>query len=150
MNTTTRISKRLFDLKQKQFDAATAVAEKLEQSEEARITLAEKVSVAVNVKKDKSKYSGLTPVNVDPEALLTECAPQRAPLSAKSGRPPPKEPDIMQFFSEAFEEEMANFDFAVLGEEEPLPCPSPPPLSHAFDLYNHIKCWQPLARDSSR
>ena len=147
MNSTARISKQLFDLKERQFDAAAAVAEELEQSEMKRLALAEKVSLSVNVRKEETKYSGLIPVNVEEEALLRKCAPSRAPLSSTvDKRPASIDPDIMEFFSDTFVEETAGLDFDIFDQVEAPVGPSPAPLSHTFGLYSHMQMWQPTGK----
>lgn len=143
MNSTKRVSRKLLALQQEQFDAVAAIAEELEQSETMRTNLGERVAQAVNVKKGSHIYSDLVSLDVDAEEVLAVSAHPKARSSTnKTNKLLSQEPDIMAFFSEDFETQTAHFDQELFYREEPLPEPSATPLSHVFDLYEHIKCWQ--------
>jgi len=143
MNSTKRVSRKLLALQREQFDAVAAIAEELEQSETTRTNLGERVAQAVNVKKGNHIYSDLVSLDVDAEEVLAECAHPKARSSTnKTNKLLSQEPDIMAFFSEDFETQMAHFDHDLFYREEPLPQPSAAPISHLFDLYEHIQCWQ--------
>ncbi|KAL9963820.1 hypothetical protein ACROYT_G027367 [Oculina patagonica] len=142
INSTKRVSRKLQALQMEQFDAAAAIAEELEQSETARINLGEKVAQAVNVKKGSHIYSDLVSLDVNAKDVLAECAYPKARSSTKTNKPLAQEPDIMAFFSEDFETQTAHFDYDLFYKEDPLPGPSAAPISHVFDLYEHIQCWQ--------
>lgn len=143
MNSTKRVSRKRLALQREQFDAVAAIAEELEQSETTRTNLGERVAQAVNVKKGNHIYSDLVSLDVDAEEVLAECAHPKARSSTnKTNKLLSQEPDIMAFFSEDFETQMAHFDHDLFYREEPLPQPSAAPVSHLFDLYEHIQCWQ--------
>lgn len=142
MNSTKRVSRKLLALQREQFDAAAAIAEELEQSETTRTNLGERVAQVVNVKKGSHIYSDLVSLDVDAEEVLAECAHPKARSIAKTNKLISQEPDIMAFFSEDFETQTAYFDHDLFYREEPLPQPSAAPISHVFDLYEHIQCWQ--------
>ena len=142
MNSTKRVSRKLQALQKEQFDPAAAIVEELEQSETTRINLGEKVAQAVNVKKGSNVFSDLVSLDIDAEEVLAECAYPKARSSTKTIKPLSHEPDIMAFFSEDFETQTAHFDYDLFYKEMPLPEPSAAPISHVFDLYEHIQCWQ--------
>ena len=142
MNSTKRVSRKLQALQREQFDAAAAIAEELEQSETTRTNLGEKVAQAVNVKKGSHIYSELISLDVDAKEVLAECAYPKVRSSTKTNKLLAQEPDIMAFFSEDFETQTAHFDYDLFYKEDPLPEPSAAPISHVFDLYEHIQCWQ--------
>ena len=142
MNSTKRVGRKLLALQREQFDVAAAIAEELEQSETTRTSLGEKVAQAVNVKRGSHIYSDLVSLDVDANDVLTECAHPKARSSTKTNKPPTQEPDIMAFFSEDFATQTAHFDYDLFHKEDPLPEPSAASISHAFDLYEHIQCWQ--------
>lgn len=143
MNSTKRVSRKLLALQQEQFDAVAAIAEELEQSETMRTNLGERVAQAVNVKKGSNIYSDLVSLDVNAEEVLAECAHPKARSSTnKTNKLLSQEPDIMAFFSEDFETQTAHFDQELFQREDPLPEPSAAPISHVFDLYEHIQCWQ--------
>ena len=129
-------------IRNEQFNAAAAIAKELENSVTARADLGEKVAQAVNVKKGINLYSDLVSMDVDTDEILSECAPRKARSAARTSKPLVQEPDIMAFFSEDFESEMASFDFDAFYREDSSPATSNAPISHAFDLYRHIQCWQ--------
>ena len=142
VNSTAIIASTLTLAQQQKFNAASAVKEELKKSEATRMKISEKVAQTVNVKKNKKIYSELVPVDVNQDEILSAHTVARIPRKPKKACDIP-EPDIMDFFSEHFEEETADFDFGVLNDEEPLPKPSPAPMDHAFDLYHHMECWEP-------
>ena len=142
MNSSKRVSRRLLAIQREQFDAAAAIAKELEQSETTRTNLGERVAQAVNVKKGSHIYSDLVSLDVDAEEVLAECAHPKARSSTKTNKVLSLEPDIMAFFSEDFETQNAHFDHDLFFKEEPLPEPSAAPISHVFDLYEHVQCWQ--------
>lgn len=142
MNSTKRVSRKLLALQREKFDAVAAIAEELEQSETTRTNLGERVAQSVNVKKGSQVYSDLVSLDVDAEEVLAECAHPKARSSTKTNKFLSQEPDIMAFFSEDFETQTAHFDNELFYREEPLPQPTAAPISHVFDLYEHIQCWQ--------
>jgi len=142
MNSTKRVSRKLLALQREKFDAVAAIAEELEQSETTRTNLGERVAQSVNVKKGSQVYSDLVSLDVDAEEVLAECAHPKARSSTKTKKFLSQEPDIMAFFSEDFETQTAHFDNELFYREEPLPQPTAAPISHVFDLYEHIQCWQ--------
>lgn len=142
INSTNRISRKLAVLQEEKFDAATAIAEELEQSETARTNLGEKVAQAVNVKKGSHVYCDLVPLNVDDSDVLAEYEHTKTKSTFKTAKSESQELDIMAFFTEDFEIQEAHFDCAEFYIEELLPKPTPASLSHLFDLYQHHQCWQ--------
>ena len=142
MNSTKRVSRKLLALQQEQFDAVAAIADELERSETTRTNLGERVAQAVNVKKGSHIYSNLVSLDVDAEEVLVEGAHLKARSSTKTNKLLSQEPDIMAFFSEDFETQAAHFDHELFYREEPLPEPTSAPISHVFDMYERIQCWQ--------
>lgn len=144
INSSNRICRKLAVLQEEKFDAATAIAEELEQSETARTNLGEKVALAVNVKKGSHVYCDLVPLDVDDNDLLAEYECIKTKSMFKTVKSELQEPDIMAFFAEDFETQVPHFDYAEFYIEEPLPRTIPASFSHLFDLYQHHQCWQEL------
>lgn len=142
MNSTNLVSKKLAALQKEQFDPALAIAEEIEQSETARVIFGEKVAQAVNVKKGSHIYADLIPLDVEAKDVLAECAYPKARSSSKSTKLLIQEPDIMAFFSENFETQMAHLDYDLFYQGDPVNEPSAASISHVFDLHKHIQCWQ--------
>lgn len=139
INSSARISLKLHELQGTKFNPAVAIAEELQNSETARTTLAEKVASAVNVRKDRKKYTDLISLDLVPNDVIYCRTQQRAPFTAKGPKSQDNEPQIMDFFSDDFEEENAKFEFDLLGEEEEIPDIN---YEHAFDLYSRMSCWE--------
>lgn len=144
INSSNRICRKLAVLQEEKFDAATAIAEELEQSETARTNLGEKVALAVNVKKGSHVYCDLVPLDVDDNDLLAEYECIKTKSMFKTVKSELQEPDIMAFFAEDLETQVPHFDYAEFYIEEPLPKTIPASFSHLFDLYQHHQCWQEL------
>lgn len=139
INSSARICSKLHNLQNNKFNPAIAIAEELENSETTRTNFAEKVAQAVNIKRDKNKYTDLISLDVVPRDIIKSHVLQRAPCTAKPGKGPEVEPQIMDFYSEDFEEESAKFEFNGLDEKDELPVVS---YDYAFDLYSHMRCWE--------
>ena len=144
MNSTNQISRKLAVLQEEKFDAAAAIAKELQQSETLRTNLGEKVAQVVNVKKGSCVYSDLVPLHIDDKDVLAEygSGKTRSTGTRKRSKSQSQEPDIMAFFSEEFETQIAHFDYEEFYREEPLAKPTPASPTHVFDLYQHLQCWQ--------
>jgi hypothetical protein len=139
INSSARISTKLHGLQKTKFNPALAIAEQLENSETTRTNFAEKVALAVNIKRDKNKYTDLISLDVVPKDIIGSHAQHRALCTGKTTRVPENEPQVMDFYSEDFEEESAKFDFPGLDKKDGLHTVN---YDHAYDLYSHMRCWE--------
>ncbi|EDO34050.1 predicted protein [Nematostella vectensis] len=144
VNSSARISHKLQMLQECKFNSAIAIAAELEKSETTKTALLERAALGVNVKRDQNKYSDLVPLDLVAEDLIGVHTQQRASFKPREPKVPDNEPQIMDFFSEEFEEETSRCVF-----------PGPEEVDnevdddddgggggHAFDLYRHVQCWE--------
>lgn len=91
------------------------------------------------MRRDQNKYSDLISLDVAPNDIISSHTQPRVPLKGKPTKIQDNGPQIMDFFSDDFEEENATFHIDLLDEEEEIPTIL---HEHAFDLHSHMACWE--------
>ncbi|XP_033107657.1 uncharacterized protein LOC117109416 [Anneissia japonica] len=150
LHSTGMLEHRLQNMELEVFDAESAVARMLQESERVRNEFVERVAEAVNVPQDYKKYSGLVSIDVPAEGVVNPVVEEKVIRTKKSKRKDTakpstvkKQPDIMECFRPDMLTDMADLSSVNHAPHYEV-TPTVVPIESAFDIYRHIEQWQAL------